>query len=87
MEELPKSELLFGKYKVDKDGYVEFGDVVRGELGMQSQYASRYISGLDRPRLAEDLRVKGDPSNYHFLKIHKDDASEFIKRVKQERGE
>ena len=53
---------------------------------MQAQYASRHISGLDRPKLAEGLRIEGDPGDYHSLKIDKDDAEEFLRRVKAERG-
>lgn len=86
MENAEEREMLFGKYEVDTDGFVDFGEVVMGELEMESQYASRYVSGLDRPKLAEDLRVKGDPDDYHFLRIHKDDVLEFIERVKRERS-
>lgn len=86
MEKIPNKEKLLGKYEVDSDGYVDFGDVGRGELGLQSQYSSRYISGLDRPKLAEGLKVKGNPDDYHFLKIHKDDVDEFVRRVKAHRG-
>ena len=82
----PKIEnKLFGKYEVDESGYVDFGDIARGELGMQCQYASRYVSGLDRPKLAEGLRVLGDPNvNYHGLKIHRDDVEEFIPKINKE---
>ena len=76
---------LFGKYEIDREGYVNFGDIARGELNMQSQYASRYVSGLDRPKLGEDLRIKGNPDDYHNLRIHKDDVEEFVKRVRAER--
>jgi hypothetical protein len=27
------------------------------------------------------LRFKGDPRDYHFLLIHKDDVEEFVRRV------
>lgn len=72
-------------FDVDQDGFVNFGDVARGLLHQQSQYASRYISGLDRPKLAEGLRTLGDPDDYHELRIHKDDIQEFVDRVRKYR--
>lgn len=88
MEHEPSSEHLFlGMYEVDADGYLNFGDISRGELGMQSQYGSRFVSGFDRPKLSEGLRFLGDPNDYHELRIHKDDAEEFIRRVREQRSE
>lgn len=86
MEREPGSEHLFlGKYEVDADGYLNFGDISSGELGMQSQYGGRYVSGLDRPKLSEGLRFLGNPHDYHDLRIHKEDAEEFIRRVREHR--
>jgi hypothetical protein len=82
MERESGSEQFFlGKYEIDADGYLNFGDISRGELGMQSQYGSRFVSGIDRPKLSEGIRFLGDPNDYHQLRIHKDDAEEFIRRV------
>ena len=76
-----KKEESKDKYKSDTEGFVHFGDIAHGELGMQTQYASRYISGLDRPKLSDGLRITGDPDDYHGLRIHKDDIEEFVRRV------
>ena len=58
--------------------YVSFGDVARKQLGMQCQYASRYL--LDQG-LSQGIRWTGDVHNYHGLKIHKDDVVKFVERV------
>ena len=70
----------------DKD-FVNFGDMCRSRLNQQCQYGSRYVDGRlsGYPNLGKGLRFKGDPSEYHFLKIHKDDVEEFVKRVEQYR--
>jgi len=63
--------------------YVLFGDVARKQLGMQAQYASRYVDGrFGCANLGKDLRFLGDVDDYHSLQIHKDDVSEFVKRFK-----
>lgn len=86
-ETQPKIEkkLLMGKYEIDQDGYVEFGDIARGEMDMQSQYASRYVDGSmsGYPSLGEGLRFKGDTDNYHLMKIHHEDVGEFLKRFRK----
>ena len=71
----------------EENEYVDFGDVSRGELGLQCQYGSRYVDGkIERwPNLGEGLRFKGNTNNYHSLKIHKDDVDEFVHRVKSYR--
>jgi hypothetical protein len=72
----------------DDTEYVNFGDVVaRGRLHQQCQYASRYIDGRipGYPDLGHGLRFKGDTSNYHSYRIHKDDVEEFVKRVEDYR--
>ena len=67
--------------------FVPFGELVRSRLGMQCQYASRYVGGLcEYPDLSQGLRFQGSRSDYHSLTIHQDDVEEFIKRVKAERG-
>jgi hypothetical protein len=63
--------------------YINFGDFVRKECGMQCQYASFYLKGIaGYPNLSEGLRLKGDLKDYHSIMIHKDDAVIFEKRVK-----
>jgi hypothetical protein len=69
--------------------YIDFGDVSRGRLGQQCQYASRYVDGVipGWPNLGEGLRFKGYPSRYYSLRIHKDDVEEFVWRVEAYREE
>jgi hypothetical protein len=68
------------RYKPEGD-FVRFGDIARGRLGEQAQYASRYIDGrLDYPNLGKGLRFEGDPSDYHDVRIHKADVEEFVRR-------
>lgn len=76
-----------GKYEIDEDGYVEFGDIALSEMEMQSQYASRYTDGTMKgyPNLGEGLRFKGSVSDYHFMKIHNEDIEEFLRRFKEYR--
>lgn len=62
------------------DGFVGFGDVARSRCKQQCQYVSRYV-----PNLGEGLRFRGEPSDYHFLEIHKDDVNEFVRRYKNQR--
>lgn len=81
----------------DED-YVDFGDVARSRLGMQCQYASRYVGGLcDYQNLTSDpaagrtLRFKersrpvSSADDYHSLRIHRDDVEEFVARVERVR--
>ena len=75
------------KYKPDKDGFVKFGDISRGEIGQQCQYASRYVYGAIEgyPNLGDGLRFKEyeeGKNNYNALQIHIEDVPEFIKRYK-----
>lgn len=73
--------------EANADGFVNFGDVARGLLNQQAQYASNYITGLSgTPILTEGLRIRGDSHNYHSLLIHKDDMDEFVSRVIEYRG-
>lgn len=68
--------------------YVDFGDRVRNAGLGQCQYVSRYVGGRHgSPDLSDGLRFEGDPSDYHFLRIHKDDVDTFIQRVKDYRLE
>jgi len=69
-----------------KEKYINFGNMVRSKLGMQCQYASRFLHGKIEgwPNLAEGLRIKGEPiNNYHSVKIHKDDVEEFLRRYNE----
>ena len=61
--------------------YVNFGDISRGQLGIQCQYGSRYTDGgCGWKNLGEGLRFKGNTNIYHSLRIHKDDVEEFVNR-------
>lgn len=70
----------------DIAGYVHFGDVARDRCGMQCQYCRHYLAGEHGcPDLGSDLRWHGDTTDYHKLKIHQDDADEFVRRVRTHR--
>ena len=70
--------------------YVNFGDVARSRLGMQCQYASRYVTGIQPdtyPNLSEGLRFQNlEASSYHDIQIHQDDVEEFVHRVLEHRS-
>lgn len=67
--------------------YVDFGDVARDRCSMQCQYASRYLSGAyGSADLGSDLRWYGEVSDYHRLRIHKDDVEKFVERVLKHRS-
>lgn len=89
MEKMPELKQEHN-FEIDKEGYVYFGDVAIEVLNQQSQYASRYVdnwAGHDNeyPKLGDGLRIKGNSADYHFMKIHKDDIDEFVKRYKEYR--
>ena len=66
------------------DEYINFGDVCRNRLSMQSQTGMYYFLGLaDRPEMGNGLRIRGDWNFWHSVEIHKDDADEFVRRVKE----
>lgn len=72
--------------------WVSFGDVARQRLGMQAQYASRYVGGHGRaPDLSQGLRFQNtggkplDAADYHDIEIHADDVEEFVLRVTHHR--
>ena len=69
------------------DEYVNLGDVCRQQLGMQCQYGSRYANPRYPQYISEGLRITGDPADYHFMKIHRDDVQEFVRRVQARRVE
>jgi len=76
--------MFMDRYEIDEEGYVKFGDIARGEMDMQSQYAARYVHGvLGDPNLGEGLRFKGNYDDYHFMKIHHEDIEEFLKRFRE----
>lgn len=68
--------------------YVDFGNMARERLGIQCQYASRYVDGRipGWPNLGKGLRFQGSPTDYHFLKIHQDDVEEFVRRYRAHIG-
>lgn len=94
--QVPESR-LFGKYRIDTEGYVLLGDIARGELHRQCQYISSFADGLDKdtPHLGDGLRFASMHSkrtgeatgNYHEYRIHADDVAEFVKRVKGHYGD
>ncbi|XLQ19712.1 MAG: hypothetical protein ACKUBY_03915 [Candidatus Moraniibacteriota bacterium] len=82
-----KTEIEGTFFSFDENGFVRFGDVARSLLQQQAQYASRYTDGTleDYPNLGKELKFEGNSSDYHSLKIHKDDIQEFINRVRKHR--
>jgi hypothetical protein len=71
------------------NAYVHFGDVALRQCGEQCQYVSRYVDGriAGYPNLGKGLRFIGKPSDYHDLRIHKDDVEEFVRRYKAHKEE
>ena len=76
----------------DQNGYVRLGDVCRDILGMQCQYGSQYAApyyaseeakakGERTPYLGDGLDITGDPSDYHFMMIHRASVKTFVTRV------
>lgn len=58
-------------------------------IGMQSQYVSRYLTGVGgEVMLGEGLRhtPPGSGGDYHAIMIHPDDLEEFIARVERHRA-
>lgn len=75
-----------GEASPGQDPYVEFGEVAHKRLQEQTQYASRYLEGRHGyPNLGKGLRWEGDLDDYHFIRIHKDDVDEFVRRVEEYR--
>ena len=66
------------KCQPSKFEYVNLGDVCRGRIGMQAQYGCRYAKPGE---ICADLRYKGTPDDYHFMKIYAGDVEEFVRRV------
>lgn len=67
--------------KANKQGYINFGDYCRGEIGITCQYGYYLLEGLaGHPSLKKDLRLMGDIHSYHSLMICKQDAEIFRKR-------
>jgi hypothetical protein len=68
---------------MSKKDFVSFADhMFRAGLG-QAWFPHHHVGGqMDSPDLSQGLRFKGEPSDYHDLKIHRDDVETFIKRVK-----
>ncbi len=66
--------------------FCEFGEVSE-RLGMQSQYASRYVNpffaGEEYRQCDVGLRIVGKRDDYHFIRIHKDDVAELVRRIQE----
>ena len=62
--------------------WVLIGDV-KNRLNMQSQYLSRYLTGVGGySTVSEGIRwANPQPGNYHAIRIHPDDVDEFVRRV------
>ncbi|MFZ2715645.1 MAG: hypothetical protein WAZ44_00225 [Minisyncoccia bacterium] len=64
---------------------IDFGEFSRTELGQQSQYGARYLTGNIEgyPNLATGLRVTGNEYDYHSHRMHVDDVPEFLRRYRE----
>ena len=75
--------------KPDENGFVALW-AASNEIGQQSQYVARYITGYSNafPEVPKfDVGLRFDFShmtggNYHAIRIHEDDVDEFVRRVK-----
>lgn len=75
--------------------YMTLGDVAGNPLlGMQAQYAARYLKRRDGPDphpgypdAGQGLRWFGDPTMWHGVIFHKEDAKTFVYRVQAARGQ
>lgn len=71
----------------DNEDYINFGDVARGQLHQQCQYACRYLFETDGyAYFGEGIRTIGSAKDYHSIKIHKDDVQKFVQRVLDHRN-
>lgn len=61
------------------DEYVNFGDLVRDEMGVQAQYVSTYLDEDD-----ERYSFRGDPREYHFLYIPVEDTEAVLQALREE---
>lgn len=67
--------------------YINFGEFCRTILNMQCQSGVHYLLGYAGcPNLSRGLRIIGHPSNYHEIKIHREDANLFRKRLMDHRS-
>lgn len=64
-----------------ESAYIKFGKIAREKMGMQCQYASRFLDETRYPGLATGVRWEGDLYNYHSLLIHQEDVEVFVERV------
>lgn len=67
--------------------FIAFGDIARREIGIAARTAARYIrgDGPEFPCFGKGLRFDGDPSKPRSLRIHHDDAVDFVYRVREHR--
>lgn len=75
----------FDSMETDADGFVNLDDVTHGLLHQQSQYISRHMDNSNperSPFLATGLRINTESFTHHEYAIHKDDALEFVARVR-----
>lgn len=86
IEERINPQSLKEKYlsKKDENGFVRLGDISRQDFdGRQVQYIARLLDGSEGNNLSEGLKFEGNSGNYPDMKIHIDNLSEFIDRVKK----
>ncbi|MDO8507902.1 MAG: hypothetical protein Q7S53_05065 [bacterium] len=72
--------------EIDQEGFVKFGVISHDLLGKQSQYGSRYINknfSDEYPYLGDGIGIKGNPDDYHEVRVYKDDIEEFVRRYEE----
>jgi len=69
---------------IEDTDYISFNDIVDDNcIDGQVQYLSRHLYPCeDYVFLAENLRVIGEPGDYHGWIVHKDDVVELVCRFK-----
>jgi hypothetical protein len=83
----PEELIELNALKVDENGFVAIGQIANMWLGEQSQYVSRYFSGVidGYPKLTDGLAYDGQEGNYHSLKLAQKDVKTFIIRLRDYR--
>lgn len=75
----------FDRLSSDSEGYIRLADLTHAILHQQPQYISAHMDksreGMT-PFLMDGLRFTLDDKSYHAYMVHKDDALEFMARVR-----
>lgn len=81
--------IAYAPYNEEPGEWVCFGDFSRNEFGQQCQYGSRYLHGRDPqcPKLLDDdSMMRGDPFDYHSIRIHIDALPGLLAKFREHRS-